>query len=105
MAEAMQQIPSETRPAKSKPFRNRRSYNREEKIEVIKWHHDNGNILYRTRKHFSMNTKTILRWLKCEEKIRESRSGSKRINFTKKPKVKNGSLEIEEKGLFDEYLG
>ena len=104
MAEAIHQMLIETGPTKSRPFRNRRSYNREQKIEVIRWHNENGKILHRTRKHFSLNSKTILRWLDCEEKIRESKTGSKRVNFTKRPRV-NGNLEIEEKGLFDEYLG
>ena len=63
--------------------KNRKTYTREEKIQVVTWHYANGGKVYRTAKHFSLNTKTILRWIKDEEKIRDSKPGSARATFSK----------------------
>ena len=62
----------------------RKSYSREEKLKVVKNYHDNGKNLYRTCKRFSMNSKTVMRWVKDEEKIRGSSKGSKRVKFDRR---------------------
>ncbi len=61
----------------------RKNYTREEKMLVISWHHENGRKIYQTAKHFLINTKSIIRWLKNEAKIRSSKEGSMRVTFTK----------------------
>ena len=48
----------------------RRSYTREDKLHVLKFHKDNDRNLYKTCQQFNLNTKHVLRWIK-EEKIRE----------------------------------
>ena len=55
----------------------RKSYTREYKLNVIKFYRDNDNNLYKTHKIFSLNTKTILRWITSEEIIRKSAKGAK----------------------------
>ena len=61
----------------------RKSYTREEKIRVLAFYNNNSCNLYKTCQHFNLNTKNVLRWLKDEKKIRESkrgtRSGSQRL--------------------------
>ena len=59
----------------------RRSYTREEKLKVIGFYHSNGKNLYQTCKKFSLNTKTVLRWIHAEEAIRDSGKGRRRIDF------------------------
>ena len=49
----------------------RQSYKRERKLEVIAFYHSSN--LYKTSREFSLNTKTILRWVKDEQKIRGSK--------------------------------
>ena len=63
----------------------RRSYSREEKLTVTQWYWNNGRNLYQTCKNFNLNSKTVLRWLKGERKIRASRKGRKRVEFDQKP--------------------
>ena len=43
----------------------------------MKFYRDNGNNLYKTHKMFSLNTKTILRWISSEKTIRKSAKRSK----------------------------
>ena len=57
----------------------RQSYKRERKLEVIAFYHSSN--LYKTSREFSLNTKTILRWVKDEQKIRGSKKGSRRAVF------------------------
>ena len=52
----------------------RQSYKRERKLEVTAFYHSSN--LYKTSREFSLNTKTILRWVKDEQKIRGSKKGS-----------------------------
>ena len=59
----------------------RKSYSREEKLNVTKWYWNNGRNLYQTCKHFDMNSKTVLRWIKDERKIQASSKGRKRVQF------------------------
>ena len=54
----------------------KKSYTREYKLEVVRFYHQNN--LYRTSKRFSLNTKTIGRWVADEEKIKKSKKASKR---------------------------
>ena len=76
MAEAVQQLLVESTLKKA-----RKSYSRKEKLKVVKYYHDNGKNLY---KRFSMNSKSVMRWVKDEEKIRGSSKGSKRVNFERR---------------------
>ena len=62
-------------------IKTRKSYSREEKLKVVGHYYSEGQNLYQTCKRFSLNTKTVLRWLKDEEKIRGSKKGSKRVKF------------------------
>ena len=55
----------------------RKSYTREKKLEVLEFYKSHQSNLYQTSKKFSLNTKTILRWIKDEEKIKESKKGSR----------------------------
>ena len=43
--------------------KTRKSYTREQKLDVIRWHTVNGENLDRTCKHFSLNSKTVLHWI------------------------------------------
>ena len=64
--------------------RSGRSYTREEKkIGVLKWYNENDCNLYKTCKKFTLNTKTVQRWMKDEEKIKNSKIGTKRVTFNR----------------------
>ena len=74
----------------------RQNYTRERKLEVVAFYHANN--LYKTSKEFALNTRTILRWVRDEEKIRGSRKGSRRVAFEK-----SGFFPDMEERLHDEY--
>ena len=57
--------------------KTRKSYTREYKLEVVRFYHQNN--LYQTSKRFSLNTKTIGRWVADEDKIKNSKKASKRV--------------------------
>jgi len=59
----------------------RQSYTREEKLQITQWHWNNGQNLYQTCKKFELNSKTILRSIKDEWKIKNSRKGRKCVQF------------------------
>lgn len=61
------------------PTRKRKSYTREEKLKVLFFYH--GNNLYQTCKKFDLNSKTVLRWIKDEDKIKKTKKGRKRVQF------------------------
>ena len=61
--------------------RTRRSYTREQKLDVLRWYTDNGQNLYRTCQKFDLNTKTVLRWIKSWKTIHDSKKGRKRVSF------------------------
>ena len=66
--------------------RTRKSYTREQKLDVLRWHFSlNGQNLYHTCQQFSLNTKTVLWWVKDEVKdwnmIYNSKKGRKRVQF------------------------
>ena len=48
---------------------------------MLKWHSLNGRNLYRTCQWFSLNTKTVLRWIKNQSAIYDSKKGRKRVQF------------------------
>ncbi len=55
----------------------RKSYTREFKLEVVvKYYRENS--LYRTSKFYSLNTKTVLRWVKDETMLKKAKKGSKK---------------------------
>ena len=55
-----------------------RIYSREQKLDVLKWCSLNGRNLYRTCQRFSLNTKTVLWWIKNQSAIYNSKKGRKR---------------------------
>ena len=55
----------------------RKSYVREAKLSVIAFYKENRINLYKTCQHFDLNTKNVLRWLKNEKEILESKRGSR----------------------------
>ena len=56
----------------------RKSYTREYKLEVVHFYRENN--LYQTAKRFSLNTKTIRRWVADEGNIKKSKKASKHVN-------------------------
>ena len=96
MAEAQTVLSSSTPVRK----RKRKSYTREEKIKVVNSYYSCGQNLYQTCKTFSMNSKTIIRWIKDEEKIRDSKKGSKRAKFI--CSAENPGVEDK---FYEEYKG
>ena len=61
--------------------KTRKSYTREQKLDVIRWYSLNGENLYRTCQQFSLNSKTVLRWIKDHTAIYYSKKGRKRVKF------------------------
>ena len=59
----------------------RKSYTREEKIRVLDFYKQNGRNLYKTCQKFDLNSKNVLRWIKDEGKIRESKRGTRLENL------------------------
>ena len=82
----------------SAPISKRKSYSREEKLKTVRHYHGNGKNLYQTCKAFNLNSRTVRRWINGEEKIVESKKGSKRIKFSRNAQYP----EIEER-LHSEY--
>ena len=59
---------------------NRRlSYTREEKLHVLKFYRESGDNKYKTCQRFGVPKASLYRWIECEDEIRKSREGSKRI--------------------------
>ena len=56
--------------------KGRRSYTREEKLQVVAFYKENKN-LYRTCQHFDINSKNVLRWVKDEDKLKSAKRGSR----------------------------
>ena len=54
---------------------------------LTKSYHQNGKNLYKTCQHFKLNLKTVLRWLKDEEKIKVSKRGSKGVRFDRRAQL------------------
>ena len=61
--------------------KTRKSYTRDEKLKVASFYKENGSNLYRTCKEFDLNSKTVLRWIKDEEKIKKSKRGSRLVSL------------------------
>ena len=80
------------------PRLKRKSYTREEKLKILRFCHSNNRNVYRTCQKYGLNSKTLLRWLKDENKIESSRKGSKRAKFNRTPKYP----EMEDR-LYREY--
>ena len=74
----------------------RKRYTHEFKLEVEAFYRNNN--LYQTSMKFSLNTKTILRWVQKEELIDTSKKGSKHIVHHRTAMYP----EMEAK-LYDEY--
>ena len=54
----------------------RKSYARDFKLTVVNHYRENN--LYQTSRRFSLNLKTVLRWVADEEKLKIAKNGSKR---------------------------
>ncbi len=67
-----------SKPATAPVTFSRKSYTREEKIGILNFYHD-GNTQYRTCKEFNLNTRTLERWIKNEQKIRGSKRGTRKM--------------------------
>ena len=57
------------------------SYTREEKLKIMRWYWDNRWNSYQTCKKIELDSKTMLRWIKDEGKIKSSKKGRKRVTF------------------------
>lgn len=63
----------------------RKSYTREEKLQVLDWYQKNGRNKYRTAKMFGMNIRTLSKWVRAEDTIRRSRYGSMKAGSGRRP--------------------
>lgn len=54
------------------------SYSVTKKLEVIKWHKENGCVIHRTAKHFSIDRKRIREWIAKEETLIANNHGKKK---------------------------
>lgn len=54
------------------------SYTVTKKLEVLKWHKENGAVIHRTSKHFSIDRKRIREWLQKEEVLISNNHGKKK---------------------------
>ena len=75
-ASSSQTVSITDRLGSSRSFK-RRSYTREDKLRVLKFYKDNGRNLYKTYQQFNLNTKNVLRWIKEEKRITESKKGAR----------------------------
>ena len=80
--------------------RTRKSYTREQKLDVLRWFSLNGQNLYCTCQQFSLNTKTLPRWVKDHSAIYNSKKGRKRVQFQRTAE----HPDMEEM-LYEEYKG
>ena len=64
----------------------RKSYTRETKLKVIEFYYSRRKNLYQNCKQFELNTKTVLRWIKDEKKILDSKKGSKHTKHDRRAK-------------------
>ena len=71
-----------------------------QELDVLKWYSLNGPSLYHTCQRFSLNTKTVLRWIKNQSAIYDSKKGRKRVQFQRTAE----HPDIEET-LYKEYRG
>ena len=62
-----------------------KSYTREFKLSVVEFYRKNNNNLYQTSKRFSLNTKTLLRWIGDKDSIKKSKKGSKHRQHVRPP--------------------
>ena len=84
----------------------RKSYTRETKLKVVEYYRAHESNLYKTSKTFQLNTKTVLRWIKDEKKIRDGKKGSKHIKHDRpamypdvEEKLRVEYRELRKKGL------
>ena len=71
-----QMVPLTDRLGLSRSFK-KKSYTREDKIRVLTFYKNNGCNLYKTCQEFNLNTKNVLRLIKDEKKITESKGGAR----------------------------
>ena len=73
----------------------RKSYAREFKLTVVNHYQENN--LYQTSKRFSLNTKTILRWVADKEKLKKAKGSKRTIT------VRKVAFPEMEAALYQEY--
>jgi len=72
----------------------RKSYTREQKLDVLKWYLLNGRILYCTCQQFSLSTKTVLQWVKNQSAIYNSKKERKCVQFQRTADINFSGLYI-----------
>ena len=88
----------------------RKSYNREEKTKVVvkyMYYHETSKNFHQTCKRISMNSKSVMRWVKDEEKIwHGSSKGNKQVKFDRRLQysVMEAKLYSEYKELWNKEL-
>ena len=80
--------------------RTRKTYTREQKLDMLRWYSLNGQNLYRACQQFSLNSKTVLRWVKDRSVIYNSKKGRKYVQFQRAAE----HPDMEEM-LYKEYKG
>ena len=98
-------LPFAAKPTSSKI---RKSYTREEKLKIIAYYRDNNKNCYKTCKFFNINFKNLYRWVKEEDKIKDSKRGRirRRVKFERRaeyPEMEqelySEFMELRKKGL------
>ena len=59
----------------------RKSYEREFKLTVVMWFHENGKNFHQTSQHLNLDRKKVRDWVKAEEKIRKQKLKAKAPGF------------------------
>ena len=65
---------------------------------MVHYYQENGRNLYQTCKRFTLNSRTVKRWIVDKKSIKESKKGRKRVNFNRKP-----NHPQMEKQLYESY--
>ena len=64
--------------------KRRKSYSREDELGVLQYWHSHDKNVCGTSRHLSILRKTVQRWIKDEEKIKESKKGARRVKFKRR---------------------
>ena len=59
--------------------KRRVSYTREDKLHVLKFYHESGESKYKICQRFGVPKSSFYHWIDCEDEIKKSREGSKRV--------------------------
>ena len=75
----------------------RKSYRREFKLNVVKWHEQNGKIVAHTARKFKLDRKMVREWLKKAESIRKAKRFTRKVKSGRKalyPDAKKNCMKI-----------